>query len=300
MVHISAITKKWVLVSMSLAFTRALPADTGFKALSLGYDARAGAMGMAAAALAEGAPALFWNPAGLMNRGGGDAIFSMNRWIFDVKSGSFAVAWTGKGRGFGLHIHYADAGGIENRVVPSPDPIGTFSWNAFDAGLSLAVRRGMWSAGLTAKVIYEKLFIEDAWGFAADMGVQLRLHENGLRFGAVLSNAGKMSNMKSEESELPLAAAVGAFYPFRIGKVECAPSLNAVIEKDEPFRLQGGIECGLFHVLSLRSGLMTGYDNRMLTAGAGVAWREYRLDYALMPFEDGLGDSQRLTFGITW
>jgi hypothetical protein len=293
--------KRWLIRFLWIVlFAPAAHADTGFQALRLGFDARSGAMGMAGAALAEGASALFWNPAGLMNRIGGDGVFSMNRWIFDVKSGSFGLAWTGRNRGLGLHVLYADAGGIESRVVPSAEPIGTFSWNAFDAGLSIAGKNGAWSAGLTAKILYEKLFIDDAWGFAVDVGLRFQVRENGLRLGAALVNAGRMSGLRSEASELPLAAALGAFWPFRIGGVVCAPSLNAVFEKREPVHLQGGIECGLVRVLYLRSGFQTGYDNRTFTYGAGVVWKQVRLDYGLMPFGSGLGDSQLLTFGIQW
>jgi hypothetical protein len=293
--------KRRLILFLSIASSMsAALADTGFQALRLGFDARSGAMGMAGTAMAEGASALFWNPAGVMNRRGGDAIFSLNRWIQDVKNGSFGLSWTGKERGLGLHILYADAGGIENRVVPSAEPSGTFSWNAFTAGLSLAARRGAWSAGLTAKILYEKLFVEDSWGFAADVGLQYQIRENGLRLGAVLMNAGRMSRLKSESTDLPLTGALGLYWPFRTGGVEWTASVNGVLEKDEPFHVQGGIECGLYRVLYLRSGFQTGYDNRLFSYGAGVAWKQYRLDTSFMPFGAGLGDSQRLTFGIRW
>jgi hypothetical protein len=53
-------------------------------------------------------------------------------------------------------------------------------------------------------------------------------------------------------------------------------------------------------VLYLRAGYQTGYDNRGLSAGAGFVYKEFRIDYAFVPYQSDLGNSHRfsLTYSI--
>jgi len=285
----------WFLLPMG---TARLAADTGFQSLRMGADARTGSMAMSGTAMAYGSAALFWNPAGLALRQGGSASFSWQQWFQDVQAGAVGFAWTGDRRGVGLHILYAGADGIEHRIVPSSEPIGTFSWNEFAAGVSYAERYGRLIWGATLKLLYQKLFVEDAWGAAVDLGVLYQIKENGLRIGAAVVNTGRMQELKEESSPLPSAAKVGAALPFVFFGLPWEAALDGVLEKGEPFHLQGGLECGLFRRLFLRSGYQTRFDNRGFAFGMGMAWNRSRLDYGFQPFRSGLGDSHRFTLSI--
>jgi len=282
----------------TIVCSRSVLPETGFQSLRMGADARSGAMGMTGAAMPGGAG--FRNPAGLMLSAGKEAGFSMHRWIQDVKSGMFGLSWSGKSQAVGMHLLYTEAGGIEHRIVPSPEPIGTFSWNECVLGLSYARKWKPLTFGITVKLLYEKIFMEDAWGAAADIGAVYAFGQNGLRVGAAVLNIGGTENLRTESVKIPLTGTIGAAMPFSRGGFDWTAVLDAVLERDEPFHLHGGIEWGVYRRLYVRTGYQTGYDNRNATFGTGVAWGSCRFDYGYMPFKSGLGDSHRLTFGVRW
>lgn len=280
-------------------FVRSVLADTAFQSLRIGVDARTSAMGMAGLA-ASGSGADFRNPACLVLNSGNHALFSWNRWIQGMKRGAFDISSAGNKQGLAFHIRYAEIGGIEHRIVPTPEPIGTFSWNEAAAGFSYGRKWNRFALGVSANALYEKIYIEDAWGVSMDIGALYQVPWRNLRIGAAFFNIGRTGKLKLQSMELPLTGKLGAALPFTLGGFDWLIAADAVFERDEPFHFHGGLEWGLVKSLYIRSGYQTGYDNRGVSFGTGVAWKGYRFDYGFMPFRSGLGDSHWLTFGIAW
>ena len=273
----------------------------GFESLRIGTDAQTAALGMAGVAAASGPAACFFNPAGLPGWSENTASATLHRWIQDVTAGVFGVAWSGKSRGFGIAVQYTESGGIEHRIVPSPEPIGTFSWNELSAGISFGVRRGKWSFGLTGKVLYEKIFIDDAWGGAADFGAAVETGFRGLRLAGAVTNLGATGRLQREPVDLPTAVRIGAYLPVGLSEgLHGSVVLDALVERGGSFHLLGGAALALRRVLFVRAGYQGGYDNRGFCFGAGIALKSYRLDYAFLPLGSGLGESHRFTFGVRW
>jgi hypothetical protein len=273
----------------------------GFSSLKLGVDARSGGLGMAYTALSTDGSAGYWNPAGLAAISGQDLILSHLRWIQDVNSSFVGFGWSKGKSGFGCHILYTEIPGIEQRTVPSPEPLSIFSAYELAAGLSYGrqIRPNM-RMGLTLKFLYEKIYIEEAVGFAGDLGLQWDVTDFGLRLGAVIQNIGKSNKLRDESIPLPLLGKIGASIPLSGLGGQWIFATDAVYEKGDIFHLFGGCEYVWRQVFSFRLGYQTGYDSRNITGGIGFVWKKYRLDYHFMPLTGGLGDSHQLSVGLTF
>jgi hypothetical protein len=271
----------------------------GFSTLMLGVGARGTGMGMAYTAIANDASGGFWNPAGLLVSKKGDFLFSVHRWIQGVQGGFLALEWGRETRKFGIQMLYMEVSDIEHRIGPSPDPLSTFSAHEIITGFSYALRlRKNFSMGLTLKLFYEKIYIEEALGFGGDIGFLWEIQKGGLRLGGVMQNIGKTDRLKTESIPLPLVGKLGAAYPIQLFRNQCILAVDLVQEKDMPFHVHAGCEFNWQEMLCLRFGYQTGYETRRLTAGLGVALKGYRLDYSYMPLLQGLGDSHRFSLGI--
>ena len=103
--------------------------------------------------------------------------------------------------------------------------------------------------------------------------------------------------MEDERVSLPLTVRLGGMMPFNFREISLAVAADIVKERGFPLHVHCGLEAG-WSVLFLRAGFMSGYDTRSWTAGLGLKWKSYRLDYSFMPLGMGLGESHRLTVGI--
>ena len=292
--------KRFLLLSILLLETSALYGG-GFPSLKLGADARSGGMGMAFTALSGDGAAAYWNPAGLTRLERKDVQLAIHRWVEGVHSEFLSFGWGNGAWGFGLHALYTEVGDIEYRVVPSPTPLTTFSANELVLGFSLArtlsERIGF---GVTVKMLYEKIFVDEAWGVAADIGLQWELVEDGLRAGGVIQNVGWTGTLDEEAIELPFLWKFGVAFPLSAGEHRLVAVLDVIQERGFPVHVHCGFEAGYKGFLFLRGGYQTGYDIRSFTGGVGISWKAYRLDYGYMPIDGGFGDSHRLSVGIGW
>ncbi len=291
---------RWNLFFLILLIFQQQVYGEGFYSLKYGGDARAGALGMAYTAVSDDGSGGFWNPAGLALLRKQDFIFSIHRWMIDTRGEFVGFGWGGKKSGIGIHILHTEVTGFEYRIVPSPDPVFLFSFHELMAGVSYGrIVADKISIGITLKLLYEKIFTEEAVGMAGDLGIIWQVWEDGLRVGGVLQHVGKTNRLKNEDITLPVTAKVGFALPITIFQNRSFFVLDGVKERGSPFHLHGGIEFGWWNRLFLRLGYQTGYTIYNVTGGMGISWKRYRLNYSYVPFRSGLGDSHRLSIGIT-
>ncbi len=271
----------------------------GFASLQLGGDARASALGMAYTALSDDGSGSYWNPAGRVRSGDRDMILSVQCWIEDVQSAFLGFGMGGENTGLGIHILHTEVTGFEHRIVPSPTPIQFFSAHELIIGISYSrIIIDNLSIGMTLKSLYEKLFVEEVFGLAADFGFLYSVWNNGLRIGGVLQYIGKTNLMKNEEIALPVTAKVGFALSIPLFQNDCLFVLDGIQGKDLPYHVHVGVEYGWWSQLSVRLGYQTGYEMRSITGGIGFVWDRYRLNYSYMPLHSGFGDSHRLSVGL--
>ncbi|UCE18022.1 MAG: PorV/PorQ family protein [Gemmatimonadota bacterium] len=274
----------------------------GLSFLKIGLGARAGALGDAYVSLANDATAPLWNPAGLNSIDGRDVLFIHNQWFQDIRSEFVGTAMTFGNDGFGLGFLFNTVGDIENRAPQTGKLIGTFS--TYDIAFTGAYARRFTrqiSLGMTLKILYEKIHIYSSSGFALDLGARISPGIDNVTLGAVIQNIGKMGTMRNEETPLPLTTKVGLNYVSTVESLNGTLLFTADVNKASDYRttFHTGLEYSLNQRLALRGGYQFGQDERSFSAGIGLRLNMYRLDYAYAPYDYDLGDTHRLTFGIS-
>lgn len=246
--------------------------------LRLGVGARAGSLGDAFVAVANGPTALYWNPAGLMQNRGWQFEASQRRFAaarnFSFAALAFPIS-TSSALGFGWIGFTAD--GIEARSGNTPQPDGYFSDSENALLVSASHRLTDWlAAGMTLKGVTQKLFTESASGFSASLGVQWFLHDR-LTLGATMQDfysSYRWSNGRGES--FPQTGMVGVAWRMTSQSLITVDYHETAHERG---RLRAGLEFAGMASLPLR----LGYSQNSFAAGAGLvtplAAHVLRLDY---------------------
>ena len=274
--------------------------SVGEASLKFLFPARTLAMAQATIADTEDATTSFANPACLAFGNSLQLSFSQMQWIQDIQSqilNSSVPLWGGNAA---LAISSTNVADIPVREVPGP-PIGSFTAHStvFQLGYGLDILTDV-SVGVMAKYLYDKLYIDEASGYGVDIGAIYRAPLEGLAFGAAVTNVGRMSAFRSESTDLPTKIDIGADYSVSVGDLDIvgALALGKETMSGGTSQLQVGGEATYGKLLSLRAGYQTGYDVRGLTAGLGISYSMFQVDYAYIPFSQGFGNANIITVGV--
>ncbi|MCH8019292.1 PorV/PorQ family protein [candidate division KSB1 bacterium] len=274
---------------------------TGLAFLKLGVGARAGGLGGAFSAVSDDATATFWNPAGLTYSHRAQVAFTHTEWVQDITNEFLAFIFPAFRGTIGLSVYANNVGGIERRINPSDEPIGTVEANDIALGFSYATSiNSSLKAGLTVKYLYEKIFIESAAGYAFDFGLIFQPFSNSLRLAVVAQNLGSMDKLRAESINLPKTVRLGVSYLLALDEIGGTVLLTAdgvkVIETD--FRGGFGVELQFKDRLAVRVGYQTGLSQQAFGGGLGLKINRYHLDYGFTPFDSNFGDTHRFSFAI--
>jgi hypothetical protein len=285
-----------------MMMTSMVSANTGMAFLRIGAGSRATGMAEAYVAPANDASATYWNPAGLAHINHTEITFSHNQWIQDVNHEFFAVAFQKSQNHFGFSFISANVEGIERRVKPTTEPVGEIA--SRDAAFGLSYARNLsdnFQVGLSAKYIYERIYIESAYGFGFDIGLQYALDfMPEIKIGAVAQNLGVTSELKEQSIALPMTFKLGLAYalPAPVMGSSLLAAFDVVKVQDYDLHLNAGVEWLVKNCLALRAGYQTGWEVKGLNAGIGINFSRYQVDYAYTPFSENLGNSQRFAFTL--
>ena len=268
------------------------PETTGLAFLKVGAGARGVGMGEAYSAVVTDASATYWNPAGLAAQEKSEFVFTHNKWLQEINNEFAAVSFHIKSHAFGISVMTQNIGGIERRTGPTEEPLGEFNAHNVMAGISYArYLAHNFAVGITAKFLYEKIYVEESAGAAVVPG---------LTAGFALQNFGFVSELENESSKLPRMVRVGAAYllPREVlqGKFIVATDVVQVFEGTSHVNL--GAEYLLKNMFAFRIGYQTGYDDKDIHTGVGFYFSRYRLNYAFVPFSSDLGNSHRISVVI--
>jgi hypothetical protein len=248
--------------------------SAGLAFLKVGVGAQAVGMSEAYTAAADDAFALYWNPAGIAGVDGVDLGLMHAEWFQDVRLEYLGVVMGRHRDAFGLSFAFNTTGEIERRDGPSAEPLGTFDAHDLAWGFSYARRIGeRWRVGGSLKALYEKIHLDDGWGWAVDAGVLYRTPIGGLTAGGSLRNLGPKMSLRDESFELPSVITLGLSYrPDRLQFESGGLSLGVDLSKpvDNRLRVHLGSEWHVQDRIALRTGYGIGYDERGLAAGLGL------------------------------
>src|SRR5579871_399679 len=262
-------------------------------------SARSTALGSALTGFGGGAESLFWNPAGLSGLPRMDLSLHHNSYFAGTFQESllFGVP-LGPRDGLAVLADYVNWGSFDER-----DSTGNLlgSFTDTDSGLGVGWGREWvkgFSAGLALRGLQQKVKDNTYSSLVGTLGL-LWVPSPGLEAGAAYTNFGTSFNGSSNASDLK----VGLSWKARAAKdLEVLAALAGSWEANGVSGAQGGMEGEWGGFLSLRTGYRFDFsDNQLsglagLTAGAGLAFQDFRLDYAFLPSGD-LGTSHRLSLG---
>ncbi len=290
-----------LMLVAGLSTAHAQAGSTGLAFLKFGSGARALGMGDAGVASATLASGLHYNPAlaGLEDR---SSIAVMhNAWVQDITVDALTALVRLDGWSFGLNLVLSSVGDIEVRSVPG-EAVESFDSQNFSVGATIAVPFSpRFSAGISAKYLFEKIYVDAADGYAFDAGLAWLPFEDGplkaLRTGIALTNTGSMQALRNESSTLPTAIRYGVSHAVPVDAINgsIGMTVEGLTVLKESTHLNVGFEADYARALFVRAGYQTGYDIKGVSFGLGAAWTFLRFDYALTPFSDNFGTSHTVT-----
>ncbi|MGH2569103.1 MAG: PorV/PorQ family protein, partial [Bacteroidota bacterium] len=166
---------------------------SSFTFLKIGVGPRATAMGESFIAVADDASSLFWNPAGAVQAGRNEVMFSHTEWFADVRHEFLGVLY---------QLTSADAVGLSAIALYTDDmprttvfqPTGTgemFSFRDLAVGLTYSRRMtDQFSFGVTARYVRESFAELTMQSVVFDLGAYYWTGFQSTRFSIVLSNFG--------------------------------------------------------------------------------------------------------------
>jgi hypothetical protein len=179
---------------------------------------------------------------------------------------------------------------------------GTFTAQSFQVSGSYA--RGFsedLTVGITARFLYEKLFVDQASGVAFDLGGRWKTPLDSLTLGGAVANLGKMSSLRTSASKLPALCRAGLAYTLGLEGAES--TIAAAIDglylfpEAKPYGSLGG-EFVFDRLLALRAGYQFGSESRGFSAGIGITYGLFELQYAYVPLMNDLGTTSTFTLGV--
>jgi len=275
--------------------------------LKLGVSGRSVAMGDAMAASVNGAAASHYNPAGLLAREGpGDAelLFMHKEWIQDTRT-EFLGARVGISDpvALGFSVNTTTISDIELRTRPGPAE-GTFTSRYLAVGVSGAYRVSETvSAGITTRLLYEKILVDDASGIGFDLGMQYATPLEGLSVGMVIANIGAMGNLRNEASRLPTLMRAGGAFALPVTSLHGEFLLAAdglFIFPESRALLNAGAELSVESIFMARAGYQAGSEGRGLSLGAGIRQGMFFLDYAFSRLNGDLGNGHTISLAVSF
>ncbi|MEM1126331.1 MAG: PorV/PorQ family protein [Bacteroidota bacterium] len=285
--------------------------DGGLAFLRIGTNAEAGALGDAGVATNGDVFAAYWNPAGLAAPRTNAVALSQLLWVADVRAYALAARFrAGPQGGLGVFFTSLDAGDFEARQGPSEEPDGLFGAQFLNLSVAYGRALGPLNVGVTAKYLVERIFTNEATGYAFDLGAQLRLLSGSLNLGAAIQNVGEMTDLSDEATPLPRLVRAGvAVEPFQIlAQDDGTPLLDLAVVADvshvfddDATRVHVGTAATLLDLIVARAGLITNDDLRGPTFGLGLVYAPFQFDYAYLPFDEGFADTGHvLTLRYQW
>ncbi len=297
--------KKYLIII--LIFTAFLKVDaqndgagnTGLVFLRLPVGARAIAMGDAYSSIVNDGTAYIYNPARLSASDNNNVTVMFNKSMVDMTTNYVGLKVKYGKIGFGIGLLRTGISDIEVRQTPGA-VLEKFDAQNFSGGLSASyeVYKNLY-AGITAKFLYEKIYIDEASGFGLDFGTNYIY--NNFSFSAVLQNIGSMNELKSESSKMPTSIRFGGSYKKDFNNFSFTGAAEGFKVFDGGiFHLNFGAEGGYKDIVFLRAGYQTGYENKGFSAGLGLKYKSVYIDYAIVPYSEGFGTGNTISLGFNF
>lgn len=275
-------------------------ANTGLSFLKFGASARAIAMGDAYSSVADDATAYIYNPARLNFGNKSNLTLMHNMSAQDLTTDFIAIKYPLSDKiAMGVGFFTTSVSGIQIRNNPGA-VIDNFDTRNLSTGVSFGYKiTPNFSMGITGKYLFEKIYVDDASGFAFDFGSNYS--KDNLNLALVVSNVGSMNDLKNASSKLPTLIRFGGSYKNSRNEFSYNIALEGFKVFDGgAFHVYTGGEAGYKEFVFLRLGYQSSYENKGLTTGVGFKYKTLNLDYAFIPSVSEFGTGNTISLGINF
>ncbi|HBU69529.1 MAG TPA: hypothetical protein DEE98_04000 [Elusimicrobia bacterium] len=288
---------------------RADVGTSGAVFLKIAPGARPSGLGEAFGGVANDVNSIFYNPAGASRVRQPEFMAQYGVWFQSINYNVLGFVYPTETAGsFGLGIISLSMADIEKRTSDTEDPDGKFG--ASDFAYILCYARSVLSnlsAGVNFKLISQKIDTQSATAYAADAGVLWDTPLKNLSAGLSVQNAGTAIKFVSEEDPLPLNIKGGFGYIWQVTKKsELTGAFDINYPRDNDIMYNIGAEYRQVFPAEIAGSVRAGYKtvtqeklggNSGLTAGAGISWRQFNVDFAWVPY-GLLGDTFRYSLNV--
>lgn len=296
---------------------------TSFQFLKVYPGARASAMSGAFCSVASNAEAIFWNPAGITNIKGFNTSIDYTSWFMDIKHYSFAAVYNfGEIGTLGLSGIVSDMGEIEETRV---DMIGVgglfegmfnpgitgrvFKPSSMAIGLTYATRlTDRFSFGVSAKYVREDLVYKQANAIIFDAGFLFETKFRSIVLGASIRQFGPEVKFVDKYYPLPQTFNIGVSANLFSPNDPLISSLgddhnllfsyDMIQPRDYDQMHSIGMEYSFKKLIYLRGGYTFNNDQEGLSAGVGINFNNYKIDYSFNDYGKYLNSVHRITVGF--
>jgi hypothetical protein len=285
------------LICILPAIAIANSVSSSFIFLRVGCGSRPVALSEAVTASSSDITTAYYNPAALNSFTGNNQVaFMYNSYFQDVSQGFLSAGFKMNGnRALGFYLASGNIANIDRRGdVPTPDPLGQFDENNLLAAGLFAQKIGPVNTGLALKYAYEKIDYASAKAIMIDIGGQMPLTDE-LTAGLALKNLGTKPKFVDTSYDLPRDYRLGLSYkPIKFqGHLECLSDL--VVANDSRPKYNFGVEYADQKLYAIRAGYGFPYDSRSISLGGGLNYKQFKFDYAFVPYKHDLGSTHRFT-----
>jgi hypothetical protein len=282
------------LFAVLLILSAGIPANStvGLKMLTAEAGARAVGMGGAFSAVPADPYSAAYNPAATWGIEGISGSFGYNTYWENTRIETGYISFFKRAAVFTAGVQFAAVDDMEGRTAFTED---FYPFSAHDVSLKFGASFELdknYYLGFALGWIMEKIDQYNGSAVNFDMGLLVQPRED-LNIGFAVTNFGSTIKLKSESVDLPTTYRGGVSYIYR--QFNTAADISLL---DGDIYGNIGEEYTVKDVLFLRAGYRFGYDTKDLSAGLGFSKRNFRIDYAFLPFGGGLSDSHlfNLTF----
>ncbi len=292
-----------IIALMVLTQTLLCGGKTGFNFLTIGVDAKIISLADAGISKPVGIGTVYYNPAGLAKLDQGiSMLFTYRNWMIDGKFFYGSVGIPSKLLNFALSLTSFTISDIEIRNRPGK-PEGTFSSRDFALALSVAPNvSSNTKVGITAKYVFEKIFIDETQTVAFDIGFMhgFEFSQFNLNIGTSLKDFGFKGKHRDEEINLPTTLALGASTTYALLRdLKLSFYANTKYRFYENLNLASfGIGIDFLSTFELNAGYEFRAQAKSLGFGFGVNLKNLSINYAFSSFEFDFPNSHSLTLEI--
>lgn len=309
-----------LLILSSSLFSFEKVGTTSFQFLKVMTSARATSMAGAFTTLASSSDAVFYNPAGLTRVSKFSASFGYLDYFMDVNHMSFSAAYSFDQIGtFGLFGMVADMGevfetkssllGFDANGNYNPGLTGNvLNPQSMVLGLSYAYDlNDRFTFGLSIKYASEDLVLKKTSALIFDGGFIYKTGFKSIVIGAAIRHFGQDIQFEESSYPLPQTFNIGiSSYLFSnedplisdIGDNSLLISYDLVQPRDYDQQHALGLEYSFSEFVYLRGGYLFNGDQEDFSAGLGLRYKDYRVDYSYNNMGEYFGDTHRFTISF--